>query len=120
MYGATLSPIELPNKRKQMSPGKRLQAMRELIGLSREDFGEIVGIGYNRLSSVENARVRMGVDEMEQVSEHFPEFKNWLAFEGEIDVEALKADQREMCQRIAKKLLSGEIPEGFYSDNSDS
>lgn len=93
-----------------MTPGKRLQNMRKLMGLTREEFAELVEIKYDRLGNLENEKVRMSVDDLEQIVPHFPEFREWLAYEGEIDIYSLQKSQKDACRLAATLLIDGEVP----------
>ncbi|VFT04944.1 Helix-turn-helix domain [Pseudomonas aeruginosa] len=45
--------------RRLFTAGKRLRALRELMGLSRPQFAELVGMTAKRLENIENELQRM-------------------------------------------------------------
>ncbi|WP_377516962.1 hypothetical protein [Microbulbifer taiwanensis] len=91
-----------------------MKAVRELMGLTRNEFGELVGIDWVRLRNVEQLNAKMGEDEFAKIGQMFPELMPWLTYEGDIVMEDLKSSQEKLCRLIAAKIEAGQIPPGFY------
>lgn len=94
-----------------LTAGKRLQIARELMGISRSDFAEILGIKYLRLVTVENDRGRMSVDDLEQVVRLYPELLNWLVLSTPLDVTTLQKSTNKHIQMMADNLETHGLPE---------
>lgn len=99
---------------RKLEPGKRLRAMRELIGLTQGDFAEIVGIPRYRLTKLENLITQISIKDIEAVTDVFPDFLSWLAVEGDITLADLKESQSKLCKAIAARIEAGLIPEGYF------
>jgi len=101
----------------KLRAGQRLKGLRELMGLTREEFGEIVGIDWVRMKNIEQQKVRMAEDEFAKIGAMFPEVMPWLTYEGYIDVDDLKNSQENLCRLIAAKIEAKQIPEGYYLED---
>jgi transcriptional regulator with XRE-family HTH domain len=88
--------------------------MRELIGLTQDDFAEIVNIPRYRLASIETLRTQLSLKDIETITDVFPDFLSWLAVEGDITLADLKESQSKMCKAIAARIEAGLIPEGYF------
>lgn len=86
------------------SPGKRLKFVRESMGLSREPFCELVGLGYIRLSNVESDKARMYVDDLAEVAGAIPQVLEFIVFGRDIDVESCLQSDNPHIQRLGKNL----------------
>ncbi len=75
--------------RRLFTAGKRLRALRELMGLSRPQFAALVGMTAKRLENIENELQHMHDEDFEKVCGTFPEFSDWIAYEGSIEPQSI-------------------------------
>ncbi|WP_070337005.1 helix-turn-helix domain-containing protein [Pseudomonas aeruginosa] len=91
--------------RRLFTAGKRLRALRELIGLSRPQFAELVGMTAKRLENIENELQRMHDEDFEKVCGTFPEFSDWIAYEGSIEPQSIAWKVADSAQAAAVYLV---------------
>ncbi|HCF2282535.1 helix-turn-helix transcriptional regulator [Pseudomonas aeruginosa] len=91
--------------RRLFTAGKRLRALRELMGLSRPQFAELVGMTAKRLENIENELQRMHDEDFEKVCGTFPEFSDWLAYEGSIEPQSIAWKVADSAQAAAVYLV---------------
>ncbi|MBG6467093.1 helix-turn-helix transcriptional regulator [Pseudomonas aeruginosa] len=90
--------------RRLFTAGKRLRALRELMGLSRPQFAELVGMTAKRLENIENELQRMHDEDFEKVCGTFPEFSDWIAYEGSIEPQSIAWKVADSAQAAAGSL----------------
>ena len=93
--------------------GERLKAIRELMGITREDFAKNLQLDFMRLRNIEQCKIRMAEEEFYKIGEAFPEIMPWLTYEGEIKIQTLKDSDSSIIKLIAAKIEAGQIPKGF-------
>ncbi len=98
----------------KLRAGDRLKAIRELMGMTREEFGQLIDIDWVRIKNIEQKKARVAEDEFAKIGQMFPELMPWLTYEGDIDLEGLKTSQEKLCRLVAAKIEAGQIPSGFY------
>ncbi|MBG4229984.1 helix-turn-helix transcriptional regulator [Pseudomonas aeruginosa] len=91
--------------RRLFTAGKRLRALRELMGLSRPQFAELVGMTAKRLENIENELQRMHDEDFEKVCGTFPEFSDWIAYEGSIEPQSIAWKVADSAQAAAVYLV---------------
>ncbi|HGM6913067.1 TPA: helix-turn-helix domain-containing protein [Pseudomonas aeruginosa] len=91
--------------RRLFTAGKRLRALRELMGLSRPQFAELVGMTAKRLENIENELQRMHDEDLEKVCGTFPEFSDWIAYEGSIEPQSIAWKVADSAQAAAVYLV---------------
>ncbi|EPQ5302432.1 TPA: helix-turn-helix transcriptional regulator [Pseudomonas aeruginosa] len=91
--------------RRLFTAGKRLRALRELMGLSRPQFAELVGMTAKRLENIENELQRMHDEDFEKVCGTFPEFSDWIAYEGSIEPQSIAWKVADLAQAAAVYLV---------------
>lgn len=91
--------------RRLLTAGKRLRALRELMGLSRPQFAELVGMTAKRLENIENELQRMHDEDFEKVCGTFPEFSDWIAYEGSIEPQSIAWKVADSAQAAAVYLV---------------
>ena len=91
--------------RRLFTAGKRLRALRELMGLSRPQFAELVGMTAKRLENIENELQRMHDEDFEKVCGIFPEFSDWIAYEGSIEPQSIAWKVADSAQAAAVYLV---------------
>ncbi|WP_446940472.1 helix-turn-helix domain-containing protein [Pseudomonas aeruginosa] len=91
--------------RRLFTAGKRLRALRELMGLSRPQFAELVGMMAKRLENIENELQRMHDEDFEKVCGTFPEFSDWIAYEGSIEPQSIAWKVADSAQAAAVYLV---------------
>ncbi|CEI09256.1 hypothetical protein PAMH19_2015 [Pseudomonas aeruginosa] len=91
--------------RRLFTAGKRLRALRELMGLSRPLFAELVGMTAKRLENIENELQRMHDEDFEKVCGTFPEFSDWIAYEGSIEPQSIAWKVADSAQAAAVYLV---------------
>ncbi|MCO1336003.1 helix-turn-helix domain-containing protein [Microbulbifer sp. OS29] len=98
----------------KLRAGDRLRVIRELMGLTRDEFAELLKMDYVRLRNVEQKRAKVSEFEYEQAGKLFPELIPYFAYEGDIVVSELAESEQELCRLMAAKIEAGQIPRGFY------
>lgn len=98
----------------QLRCGERLKGMRELFGLTREEFCELTGIDVMRMKNIEQRKIRVAEDEFAIVGRRFPEFLHWIAYEGQIHLSDLRNSQETLCRLAGAKFEAGQIPKGYF------
>ncbi|HGM5669487.1 TPA: helix-turn-helix domain-containing protein [Pseudomonas aeruginosa] len=91
--------------RRLFTAGKRLRALRELMGLSRPQFAELVGMTAKRLENIENELQHMHDEAFEKVCGTFPEFSDWIAYEGSIEPQSIAWKVADSAQAAAVYLV---------------
>ncbi|HHJ1547009.1 TPA: helix-turn-helix domain-containing protein [Pseudomonas aeruginosa] len=91
--------------RRLFTAGKRLRALRELMDLSRPQFAELVGMTAKRLENIENELQRMHDEDFEKVCGTFPEFSDWIAYEGSIEPQSIAWKVADSAQAAAVYLV---------------
>ncbi|HBP0913996.1 helix-turn-helix domain-containing protein [Pseudomonas aeruginosa] len=91
--------------RRLFTAGKRLRALRELMGLSRPQFAELVGMTAKRLENIENELQRMHDEDFEKVCGTFPESSDWIAYEGSIEPQSIAWKVADSAQAAAVYLV---------------
>ncbi|MEW3664317.1 helix-turn-helix transcriptional regulator [Pseudomonas aeruginosa] len=91
--------------RRLFTAGKRLRALRELMGLNRPQFAELVGMTAKRLENIENELQRMHDEDFEKVCGTFPEFSDWIAYEGSIEPQSIAWKVADSAQAAAVYLV---------------
>ncbi|MGH1374426.1 MAG: hypothetical protein ACRBBW_20480 [Cellvibrionaceae bacterium] len=104
----------------KLKAGKRLQAIRELTGLTREEFAREYQIDLVRLKNLEQGKIRVAEDEYEKVGFSFPELSQWMMYEGPIDLEGLKESQNALCRLIGSKIEAGQLPKNYSGEISEA
>jgi transcriptional regulator with XRE-family HTH domain len=95
----------MTKKRFLFTAGERLRGLRELMGLSRPAFAEIVGIKPKRLENIENGWQKMHDEDFEKVCSVFEEFSRWIAYEGPVDRQPLELKVADSAQKAAVYLV---------------
>lgn len=95
----------MTKKRFLFSAGERLRGLRELMGLSRPAFSEIVGIKPKRLENIENGLQKMHDEDFEKVCSVYEEFSRWIAYEGPVDRQTLEFKVADSAQMAAVYLV---------------
>jgi transcriptional regulator with XRE-family HTH domain len=95
----------------ELTPGKRLQAARELMGISRSDFAALLNMKYLRLVTIENDRGRMAIDDLEPIARRYPELLHWLVLSEPLDAAQLQNSSNQDIQKLADNLETHGLPE---------
>ncbi len=96
-----------------ISAAKRVKAVRELLGLTRPAFCELVGIEFSRMATLEHDRARMSVEELALIDNVLPEFTTYLLHGKSLDLALLSASPNEMFKFVVLRIRNGEIPSGY-------
>ncbi|SDH40155.1 Transcriptional regulator, contains XRE-family HTH domain [Pseudomonas flavescens] len=95
----------MSNKRFLFTAGERMRALRELMGLSRNAFAEIVGMTAKRIENIENGWQRMHDEDLQKVCSQFEDFSRWIAYEGPLDPLPLQLKVADSAQKAAVYLV---------------
>ncbi|TBU95438.1 helix-turn-helix domain-containing protein [Phytopseudomonas dryadis] len=95
----------MTNKRFLFTAGERMRGLRELMGLSRKAFAEIVGMPPKRVENIENGWQRMHDEDFQKVCSKFEDFSRWIAYEGPIDSLPLQLKVADSAQKAAVYLV---------------
>ncbi len=97
--------VYVVRKRCLFRAGERLFGLRGLTGLNRPQFSEVVGMDPKRLENIESGRQRMHDEDFEKVCGTFPEFSDWIAYEGSIEPQSIAWKIAEAAQEAAVYLV---------------
>lgn len=97
----------------KITPAKRVKAVRELVGLTRQKFGDLVGLDYLRMATLENDRGRMAVDDLSAIDNVFPELTMYLLHGKELNLTNLESSTNELLKFAVMRIRNGDIPEGY-------
>ena len=101
----------------KLKAADRMKALRMLVGMTREQFADYLGVQANRYRTVEVKRARMAEDEFERVCSNFPEFMAWITIEGQIQLSELLASENTYCRLAAARIEANQLPPGFDMDS---
>ena len=101
----------------KLKTGERLKALREMIGLTREEFAEMLNLDFIRIRNIEQKKVRVAEDEFAKIGKMFPELLHWLTFEGNISLDDLKNSDEKLCRLVAAKIEAGQLPSGYHLED---
>jgi len=93
----------------QFKAGERLKMVRELMGLTREEFAEDTGLNPVRLKNVEYFKVRMSELEYDAVIKTLPELACFVTHEGMISADRLRTSSNPRLRLIVSRLEAGDI-----------
>lgn len=102
----------------KLKAGERLRGLRELMGLSRPEFAEALGIDPARLRNIELQRTKVNEDDFAAIGSVLPELLPWLTYEAEIPFEELLRSENKWLRLVVARIEAGKIPEGYYLDKS--
>ncbi|WP_048301917.1 helix-turn-helix domain-containing protein, partial [Pseudomonas aeruginosa] len=97
--------VYVVRKRCLFRAGERLFGLRGLTGLNRPQFSEVVGMDPKRLENIESGRQRMHDEDFEKVCGTFPEFSDWIAYEGSIEPQSIAWKVADSAQAAAVYLV---------------
>ena len=100
----------------EFKAGERLRMVRELMGLTREEFAEDMGLSAVRLKNVEYFKVRMSELEYDAVTEAFPELSCFVTHEGAISADRLRASSNARLRLIISRLEANDIDDNKAKD----
>lgn len=89
--------------------GKRIQLIRGLMGITREDFAETFELDLTRLKNMEQGRCRVSDLEFERIGRRLPELLPWMAFGGTLVLEQMKKNTDAYMVLIVARIQSGAI-----------
>lgn len=92
-------------KRFLFTAGERLRALRELIGLSRREFADSVGMKEKVVENIEYGRQRMRDEDFQKVCSVYEDFSRWITYEGPIDSSEVQWKVADSAQRAAVYLV---------------
>ena len=101
----------------KLKAGERIKGLRELMGLSRTEFGELVGIEPARIRNIELQRTKVNEDDFAALGLTMPELLPWLTYEADISFEDMLQSQNKLLRLIAARIEAGQVPEGHYLDH---
>jgi transcriptional regulator with XRE-family HTH domain len=93
--------------------GERLKGLRTLTGLTQKEFAAALGIDYDRLKNIEQHKQRMTDDVFAKACKQFPYFSRYLTFDGDVDFDEMKTDDRKLAKRMVFNIKKNNIPTGY-------
>lgn len=90
--------------------GKRIQFVRELLGMTRDEFAKASGLSFNRLNNIENLLAKVNEDEFYHLGRTMPEVLLFIASEGDINVPACRNSEHNLCRLLAARIDAGQLP----------
>jgi transcriptional regulator with XRE-family HTH domain len=97
----------------EISAARRVKAVREMLGMTRPAFCELVGIEFSRMATLEHDRARMSVEELALIDNVLPEFTTYLLHGKVLDLIPLATSANETVKFVGMRLKNGEIPAGY-------
>lgn len=90
--------------------GERIRFIREMLGMTRDEFSKVMGINYSRLNNIEKLLAKVNEDEFYQIGILMPEVLLFIACEADLDVQACRNSQHSLCQLLADRVEKNQIP----------
>lgn len=85
--------------------GERLRGLRELMGLSRRELAETVGMKAKSIENIELRLQRMHDEDFQKICSVYPAFARWIAYEGPLDTPQVDWKIADSAQRAAVYLV---------------
>lgn len=85
--------------------GERLRGLRELMGLNRREFAEVVGMKTKNVENIEFGLQRMHDEDFQRVCSVYPDFARWITYEGPVDSVSVAWKIADSAQRAAVYLV---------------
>lgn len=95
----------MTKKRFLFTAGERLRGLRELMGLSRRELAEVVGMKVKSIENIELGMQRMHDEDFQKVCSIYPDFARWITYEGPIDSAEVEWKVADSAQRAAVYLV---------------
>jgi transcriptional regulator with XRE-family HTH domain len=92
-------------KRFLFTAGERLRGLRVLMGLSRREFAEVVGMKTKSVEYIELGLQRMHDEDFQKVCSVYPDFSRWITYEGPLDSTSVAWKIADSAQRAAVYLV---------------
>lgn len=96
----------------EFTAGERFQIVREMLEISREDFSDLTGIPFTRLRNIEHNRTILNVDDLQLLAKILPELLPWIIYEGNINLDELRASRHQLSRSVAEIFEYGRLPGG--------
>lgn len=90
--------------------GKRVMFVRELLGMTRDEFVKQTNISFNRLSNIEKLLAKVNEEEFYHLGRTMPEVLLFIACEGEINLQQCRASQHNLCRLLAARVDNDQLP----------
>lgn len=100
----------------KLKAGDRFKGLRELMGMTREEFAEVIGIDAPRIKNIELHRRKPNEDDFAAIGKTLPELLPWLVYEADISLDGLLQSESKWLRLIAARIEAGQIPDGYYLD----
>lgn len=94
-----------------MTAGERIKGLRELMGLSRTEFGELVGIEPARIRNIELLRTKVNEDDFAALGVAVPQLIPWLTYSAALTFDELVQSQNKLLRLITARIEAGQVPE---------
>lgn len=102
----------------KLKAAERLKGLRELMGLTRQEFADLVGIETSRIRNIELQRSKIHEEDFAAIGKTLPTLLPWLIYEADITLDELRESENRWLRLIAARIEAGQIPEGYYLDRS--
>lgn len=96
----------------EFSAGERFQIVREMLDFTREDFAKLTGIPFTRLRNIEHERTILNVEDFQKLAAVLPELLPWIIYEGDINLDDLRASKHPQSRVMAEIFEQGRQPGG--------
>lgn len=91
----------------------RIRGIRELLGMTRDDFGELFNIKPARLANIEKGLAKANGEEVENITASLPELTYYVAHQGPIDYAELRRSENPLIALMLAKFDAGLAPTGY-------
>lgn len=91
--------------------GKRILFVRELLGMTRDEFAKASGMSFNRLNNIENLLAKVNEEEFYYLGRTMPDVLPFIACEGEINLQHCRDSKYNLCRLLAARVDNNQIPE---------
>lgn len=90
--------------------GERIRFIREMLGMTRDEFSKAMGINYSRLNNIEKLLAKVNEDEFYQIGRFMPEVLLFIACEDNLDMQACRNSENNLSRLLAARVDANQIP----------
>lgn len=84
--------------------GARIRDVREMMGLTRQQFAELLKLDPTHIRNVELERSKLNQDDFAAIGQTLPELLPWLTYEADVSLEDLMQSQNKWLRLIAVRV----------------
>jgi len=97
----------------QYKTNERVRAIRELLGLTQEQFASHLEVQFVRYRNIEQGQCRVAEEEFAALGKNFPELLPFITFEGPISLPTLQQSENNLLRLAAAKIEAEQLPKNI-------